>query len=72
MRSVSHDRCTKEKYPIQGTRGAFACLSLWYNVAGKILNISKSGLAFGYIANQKRTDESHKLDISFTDSSFPL
>jgi len=50
--------------------GVFACLSLQYNIAGKILNISKSGLAFGYIANQKRTDESHKLDISFTDGSF--
>ncbi len=68
----------KEREPVQRRRherfeaqdGAFASLSPQFAVLGQIVNISKGGLAFRYVASRPRSKESNRLDILLTDGSF--
>jgi hypothetical protein len=53
-------------------QGAFVTLGPRGRVLGKIVDISVSGVAFGYIDGEKRTNGSNELDILFMDSGFSL
>jgi hypothetical protein len=57
---------------LQVQDGAFAMLSLQLAVLGQIENISRSGLAFRYVASQDRSTELSALSIFLTDGSFSL
>ena len=50
--------------------GAIASLRL--PVVGQIVNISRSGLAFRYVASKERSKESSTLSISLSDNTFTL
>jgi hypothetical protein len=57
---------------LQVQDGAFAMLSLQFAVLGKIVNISRGGLAFRYVASKDRSTELSALNILLTDGSFSL
>ena len=52
--------------------GAFAVLRPDCNVVGEIIDISKGGLAFRYIAGEEQPGGSSGLDILFAGGSFRL
>jgi hypothetical protein len=52
--------------------GAFATLSPHPLVAGQILNISKGGLSFRYIASRDHLKDASNLNILLTNGSFGL
>ena len=57
---------------LQVQDGAFAMLSLQFAVLVKIVNISRGGLAFRYVASKDRSTELSALNILLTDGSFSL
>ena len=52
--------------------GAFAALSPQFVVIGQIVNVSKGGMAFRYIASKPRSNDALRLNILLTDGSFCL
>ena len=50
--------------------GGFAALHPQFTVLGQIIDISRGGLAFRYVASEARTSGSAKLSILMTDGSF--
>ena len=50
--------------------GSFAALSPEFRVLGQIVDISRSGLAFRYVASNVRSHECAELKILKTDGSF--
>ena len=53
-------------------KGAYAAINNGSLKIGQIQNISKSGLAFRYVANGEQTEESYKVDIFVADNDFYL
>jgi len=60
----------QERFEVQ--EGAFASLSPQFAVLGQIVNISKGGLAFRYVASRSRSKESNRLNVLLTDGSFSI
>ncbi len=61
----------------RGTRfrvenGCFAALFPRFAVVGQIMNVSRGGLAFDYLASEARTNGPSQLQILLTDHSFCL
>jgi hypothetical protein len=52
--------------------GTLAALSFQFAVLGRIMDVSRGGLAFRYVASAVRSTESSKLNILLTDGSFCL
>ena len=52
--------------------GGYAALLPQFTEIGQILDISRGGLAFRYVASQERSHQSSQLSISSTDGSFSL
>ena len=52
--------------------GGYAALLPQFTEIGQILDISRGGLAFRYVASQERSNQSSQLSISSTDGSFCL
>ncbi len=50
--------------------GGFAALSHGFTVLGQIIDISRGGLSFRYVASEARTNGSAELSILMTDGSF--
>lgn len=50
--------------------GAYAALGHRFSPIGQIMDISKGGLSFCYVASEERTNESTTLNILLTDRSF--
>jgi hypothetical protein len=59
------ERRQSKRYELES--GPFASLSLRLTVLGKVFNISERGLAFSYVASQKRSGESPCLDLVLMD-----
>jgi hypothetical protein len=62
------DRRSDERVAVRD--GIIASLGL--TVLGPIVNISRGGLAFRYVASQRRSKESSTLTISVSDNTFTL
>ena len=62
------ERRSEQRFAV--TEGAIASLNL--TVMGQIVNISRGGLAFRYVASHERSKESTSLKISLSDTSFTL
>jgi hypothetical protein len=65
---MSIERREHTRFDVQ--KPAFAFLGFGHSIAGQILNISKGGLAFRYVASRNRTNELSELDITLIDRSF--
>lgn len=64
----SAERRKHRRFKVQD--GNFAALSPEFYILGQILDISRSGLAFRYVASTARSHECSKLKILKTDGSF--
>jgi hypothetical protein len=64
------ERRKDKRFQVQD--GAFAMLSLQLGVLGQIVNISREGLSFRYVASKARTTPLSTLNILLTDGSFSL
>jgi hypothetical protein len=62
------DRRTHQRFEAQDE----TIVSPQLTVSGQIVNISLGGLAFRYVASRGRSEESSRLSISLTDSTFNL
>ena len=64
------ERRKHERLTLKG--GAFATLSPHPLIAGQILNISKGGLSFRYIASKENLKDASNLSIMLTNGRFGL
>ena len=67
---MSVERRNHERFKVQD--GAFAMTSLKVAALGQVINISRGGLSFRYVASQDRTRESSALKILLSDGSFSM
>jgi c-di-GMP-binding flagellar brake protein YcgR len=66
----SAERRRHTRYPVQ--RKAYALLKIQESKLGRIVNISKGGLAFRYMTARKRLKDTLDIDIMITDNGFRL
>jgi len=62
------DRRQHDRFKVRD--GAFAALCHGFTALGQIIDISRGGLSFRYVASEARTNGSAQLSILMTDGSF--